>query len=111
MVNGWSGDSQDLDVTGDEPVQWELRLYVAGKTPGCLRAFANLKSLCEKYLKNRYWIEVVDLLENPHLAKLDEIVAVPTLVRKFPLPMRKVIGDLSNAERVLMGLQLHALSN
>ncbi|OQW32651.1 MAG: circadian clock protein KaiB [Nitrospira sp. SG-bin1] len=86
--------------------QWELRLYVAGQTPKCLTAFANLKKICEEHLAGRYDIELVDLLERPQLAKGDQILAIPTLVRKLPEPVRKIIGDLSNAERVLVGLDL-----
>lgn len=85
---------------------WELRLYVAGQTAKSLAAFANLKKVCEEHLAGKYQIEVVDLLENPQLAKGDQIVALPTLVRKLPQPIRKIIGDLSNTERVLVGLQL-----
>jgi circadian clock protein KaiB len=85
---------------------WELRLYVAGQTPKSLTAFANLKQICEQHLAGQYQIEVIDLLQNPQLAKGDEIVAIPTLVRKLPEPVRKIIGDLSNTERVLVGLQL-----
>jgi len=85
---------------------WELRLYVAGQTPRSLAAFANLKRICETHLQGRYTIEVVDLLEKPQLAKGDQILAIPTLVRKLPLPMRKIIGDLSDTERVLVGLDL-----
>jgi len=85
---------------------WELRLYVAGRTPKSLAAFANLKRLCEEHLAGRYMIEVVDLLEQPQLAEGDEILAVPTLVRKLPHPVRKIVGDLSNTERTLVGLQL-----
>lgn len=83
-----------------------LRLYVAGQTPKSLAAFANLKKICEEHLAGRYQIEVVDLLENPHLARGDQILAIPTLVRKLPEPVRKIIGDLSNTERVLIGLDL-----
>lgn len=86
--------------------EWELRLYVAGQTPRSLAALSNLKQLCETHLKGRYRIEVIDLLVNPQLSREDQIVAVPTLVRKLPEPMRKIIGDLSSAERVLVGLQL-----
>ena len=86
--------------------QWELRLYVAGQTPKCLAAFANLKRICEEHLAGRYDIEIVDLLERPQLAKGDQILAIPTLVRKLPEPVRKIIGDLSNTERVLVGLDL-----
>lgn len=85
---------------------WELRLYVAGQTPRALAAFANLKRLCEEHLAGRYAIEVIDLLQNPQLAAGDQILAVPTLVRKLPEPMKQIIGDLSNAERVLVGLDL-----
>ncbi len=85
---------------------WELRLYVAGQTERALAAFANLKKLCDEHLKGQYTIEVIDLLKNPQLAKGDQILAVPTLVRKLPVPVRKIIGDLSNAERVLVGLDL-----
>jgi circadian clock protein KaiB len=85
---------------------WELRLYVAGQTPKSLTAFANLKKLCEEHLAGKYRIEVVDLLENPTLARGDQILAVPTLVRKLPEPIKKIIGDLSNTERVLVGLDL-----
>jgi circadian clock protein KaiB len=85
---------------------FELRLYVAGQTPKCLRAFANLKRICEEHLAGRYHIEMIDLLENPQLARGDQILAVPTLVRRLPEPMKKIIGDLSNTERVLVGLDL-----
>lgn len=85
---------------------WDLRLYVAGQTPRSLTAFANLKQICEEHLKGRYKIEIIDLLENPKLAKGDQILAIPTLVRKLPEPVRKIIGDLSNTERVLVGLDL-----
>ncbi len=86
--------------------EWELRLYVAGQTPKSLTAFANLKEICEKHLKGSYKIEIIDLLENPKLAKGDQIIAIPTLVRKLPVPVRKIIGDLSDTERVLIGLDL-----
>jgi circadian clock protein KaiB len=85
---------------------WELRLYVAGQTAKSLAAFANLKKVCEEHLAGKYQIEVIDLLENPQLARGDQIVAIPTLVRRLPAPIRKIIGDLSNTERVLVGLQL-----
>jgi circadian clock protein KaiB len=87
---------------------WELRLYVAGQTPKSITAFSNLKRLCEEELKGEYRIEVIDLLENPALAKGDQILAIPTLVRKLPTPIKKIIGDLSNRERVLVGLDLKA---
>jgi circadian clock protein KaiB len=83
-----------------------LKLYVAGQPPKSLTAFANLKKICEEHMKSRYRIEVVDLLKNPQLAKGDQILAIPTLVRKLPEPVRKIIGDLSNTERVLVGLDL-----
>ena len=83
-----------------------LRLYVAGQTPKSMTAFANLKNICEEHLAGRYQIEVVDLLKNPTLARGDQILAIPTLVRKLPEPVRKIIGDLSNTERVLIGLDL-----
>ena len=86
--------------------QWNLRLYVAGQSPKSLTAFSNLKRICEEHLKGEYNLEVIDLLKNPQLAKGDEIFAIPTLVRKLPEPIRKIIGDLSNEENVLVGLQL-----
>ena len=85
---------------------WQLRLYVAGQTAKSLTAFSNLKKICENHLKGRYRIEVIDLLERPHLSKGDQILAIPTLVRKLPPPVRKIIGDLSDTERVLVGLDL-----
>lgn len=85
---------------------WELRLYVAGMTPTSIRAFENLKNLCEEHLQGVYRIHVIDLLERPKLAHGDQIIAVPTLVRRLPTPVKKIIGDLSNAERVLVGLDL-----
>lgn len=86
--------------------QWDLRLYVAGQTPRSIAAFANLKKICEEYLPGEYHIEVIDLLVEPQLARGDQIIAVPTLVRKLPEPMRKIIGDLSNTEKVLVGLDI-----
>ena len=86
--------------------QWQLRLYVAGQTPKCLTAFANLKRLCKEHMDGNYHIEIVDLLQHPQLAKGDQILAIPTLVRKLPEPVRKIIGDLSQTERVLIGLDL-----
>jgi len=85
---------------------WELRLYVAGQTPKSLKAFANLKKICEEHLAGQYRIEVIDLIDNPRMAQDDQIVAIPTLVRKLPEPMRKIIGDLANTERVLKGLEI-----
>ena len=86
--------------------QWELRLYVAGKTARSLAAFANLKKICEEHLQDCYSIEVIDLIKNPRLAQGDQILAIPTLVRKLPEPIKKIIGDLSNTERVLVGLDI-----
>lgn len=88
--------------------KWQLRLYVAGQTPKCLTAFANLKKLCEEHMDGDYHIEIIDLLQQPQLAKGDQILAIPTLVRKLPEPVRKIIGDLSNTERVLVGLDLRS---
>lgn len=93
-------------VAKAKPERWELRLYVAGQTPRCVEAFAHLKKLCDEMLEGRYSIEVIDLLKNPTLAAGDQIVAIPTLVRKLPTPMKRIIGDLSNRERVLVGLNL-----
>jgi len=90
---------------------WKLRLYVAGQTPKSLTAFTNLKRLCEERLQGRYVLEVIDLLKTPQLAADDQILAIPTLVRKLPFPIRKIIGDLSNTERVLVGLDLQLESN
>ena len=89
-----------------KPVTYILRLYVAGQTSNSIAAIANLKKICEEHLAGRYQIQVVDLLENPQLARGDQILAVPTMVRKLPLPVRRIIGDLSNTERVLIGLDL-----
>ncbi|MGE5575170.1 MAG: circadian clock protein KaiB [Ignavibacteria bacterium] len=87
---------------------WQLRLYVAGQTPNSVRAFANLKKICEEHLKGKYEIEVIDLCKNPQLAAGDQILAIPTLVRKLPEPIKKIIGDLSNTERVLVGLDIRS---
>ncbi|BAT53829.1 hypothetical protein NOS3756_27920 [Nostoc sp. NIES-3756] len=89
---------------------WELQLYVAGQTPKSLKAFANLKKICEQYLDGKYRIEVIDLIQNPQLAKGDQILAIPTLVRKLPEPVKQIIGDLSNTEKVLVGLDLRQLN-
>jgi circadian clock protein KaiB len=94
------------EEAGDREVKWDLRLYVAGQTPKCMAALVNLKKICEEHLAGQYRIEVIDLLENPQLARGDQILAIPTLVRKLPEPVRKIIGDLSNTERTLVGLQL-----
>ena len=92
--------------TNSEPERYRLRLYVAGQTPSSIRAFANLKRICETHLAGQYEIEVVDLLKNPKLATGDQILAIPTLVRTLPPPIKKIIGDLSNTERVLVGLDV-----
>ncbi|MDG5813703.1 circadian clock KaiB family protein [Chitinispirillales bacterium ANBcel5] len=89
-----------------EKKQWWLRLYVAGQTTKSLAAFQNLKKICDEHLKGEYDIEVIDLLKNPQLAKGDQIVAIPTLVRNLPAPVKKIIGDLSNFDRVLVGLDI-----
>jgi len=91
---------------GDSEAMFELRLYVAGQTPRSVRAVDNLHKVCEEHLAGRYRVEVIDLLKDPTLARDDEIVALPTLVRKLPEPIRKIIGDLSDTEKVLVGLQL-----
>jgi circadian clock protein KaiB len=108
-------DANSAKSTNEKPKrkandQWVLRLYVAGQTPKALTAFANLKKICEEQLKGKYSIEVIDLLKNPQLGTPDQIFALPTLVRKLPVPVRKIIGDLSNTERVLIGLDLLPLS-
>ena len=99
-----NGQGEQTEV----PKQWQLRLYVAGQTPKSVTAFANLKRLCEEHLAGQFEIEVIDLIENPRLARDDQIVAIPTLVRKLPEPIRKIIGDLSDTERTLVGLQLRS---
>jgi len=93
-------------ATAQKAEKWELRLYTAGQSPKSLTALHNLKRLCEEHLAGRYQIEVIDLLKDPRLAKDDQIVAVPTLMRKLPEPLRRIIGDLSDTERTLVGLQL-----
>ena len=108
-------ENQGEEILIEDPVKkeadkWVLRLYVAGQTPKALTAFANLKKICEDQLKGKYSIEVIDLLVNPQLGVDDQIFALPTLVRKLPEPVRKIIGDLSNTERVLVGLDLQPIS-
>lgn len=90
----------------DRHQRWDLRLYVAGQTPKSLAALANLKLICESHLKGKYRIEVIDLSAHPELARADQIVALPTLIRKFPPPMKRILGDLSNRERALIGMEL-----
>jgi circadian clock protein KaiB len=104
-------ENSDKRIKKREPVKtsndkWVLRLYVAGQSPKALTAFANLKKICEEQLEGKYSIEVIDLLINPQLGNEDQILALPTLVRKLPVPVRKIIGDLSDTERVLVGLDL-----
>ncbi len=97
------------EVATKKKIKYELRLYVAGQTPKCIAAFANLKKLCDEHLKGEYRIEIIDLIENPQIARGDQILAIPTLVRKLPPPLKKIIGDLSNTERVLVGLDIKPL--
>jgi circadian clock protein KaiB len=94
----------------DHQAEWKLRLYVAGQTPKSLTAFANLKRICEEHLAGRYQIEVIDLMRHPELAQRDQIIALPTLVRKLPEPIKRIVGDLSNSERVIVGMNLEKLS-
>jgi circadian clock protein KaiB len=89
---------------------WELKLYVAGASPKSLKAFANLRTLCDEHLAGRYTIELIDLVKRPALARTDDIIAIPTLVRALPAPIRKIVGDLSNTERVLLSLQVGSQS-
>jgi circadian clock protein KaiB len=91
---------------GKESAEWNLRLYTAGQSPKSIRALDNLKKLCEEHLAGRYHIEVIDLLQKPHLARGDQIFAIPTLVRQLPVPIRQILGDLSNTERALVGLDI-----
>ncbi|MCU7549894.1 circadian clock KaiB family protein [Chitinophagaceae bacterium LB-8] len=98
-------------TTAKKEYKWELRLYIAGNTPKSVTALNNLKRYCEEHLKDLYQIEVIDLLIHPQLAAGDQILAVPTLVRKVPVPIRKIIGDLSNEEKVLVGLNIRPLKN
>lgn len=95
-----------LKAKSIEDVKWELRLYVAGQSPKSLTAFANLKKICDEHLTGQYHIQVIDLQKNPQLASGDQILAIPTLIKNLPVPIRKIIGDLSNTERVLVGLNL-----
>lgn len=99
------------DPGEDSTEKWDLRLYVAGQTPRSVAAFANLKRLCEEHLAGRYNIEVIDLVKHPQLAAGDQIIAIPTLVRKLPQPIRKIVGDLRDTERALVGLQLRPVKN
>jgi len=108
MGNRTAAVKPALHVTEED--FWELRLYVAGQTPNCVLAFGNLRKLCEQHLAGKYRIEVIDLMKSPQLSRGDQILAIPTLVRKLPEPVRKIIGDLSNTERVLVGLDLRPRS-
>ena len=100
-------DSSDVVDTGDQnDTRWVLKLYVAGQSPKSVKAFKNLKTICEDHLKGKYEIVVIDLLKEPLLGKGDQILAIPTLIRQLPEPVKKIIGDLSNTERVLVGLDL-----
>ena len=101
-------NARNNGITEMDSEVWELRLFVAGQTQKSLTAFANLTRICQEHLAGRYVIEIVDLLEHPEMAKGEQIVAIPTLVRKLPEPIRKIVGDLSNTEKTLLGLQLRA---
>lgn len=105
---GESPASPELDA-GPDSSQYVLRLYVTGKTPNSLRAIASLKEVCEEYLHGRYHLQVIDIYQQPDLAEGDQIVATPTLIKKLPAPLRRLIGDMSNRERVLVGLDLRPL--
>ncbi|PZO38319.1 MAG: circadian clock protein KaiB [Pseudanabaena frigida] len=94
------------NLTLPEEEIWEMRLYVAGKSAKSLLAIANLQRICEEFLNGRYQIEVIDLVEHPHIARKEQIIAVPTLIKKLPLPLKQIIGDLSNQEKVLTGLEI-----
>ena len=94
----------------ESAAEWKLRLYVAGQTPKSLTAFASLRRICEEHLAGRYEIEVIDLLKHPGLAQSDQIIALPTLVRKLPEPIKRIVGDLSNSERVIVGMNLEEVS-
>jgi circadian clock protein KaiB len=103
-----NAENNEIAPVTDEN-KWMLRLYVAGQTPKAITAYANLKKICEEHLQGSYQIEVIDLLVNPILAKDYQILALPTLVRKLPEPIKKIIGDLSNTERVLVGLDVRPI--
>jgi circadian clock protein KaiB len=107
MKAGATGRTKKAKTDSTEPI-WNLRLYVAGQTQKSITAFANLKKICDEHLAGKYRIEVIDLVKNPQLAKGDQIIALPTLVRKLPEPIKKIIGDLANTERVLVGLDIRS---
>jgi circadian clock protein KaiB len=98
--------SEDTEKDDGNGKTWNLRLYVAGQTPKSILALANLKRICEEHMEGRYTVEVIDLMENPRLARQHQIVAIPTLIRELPTPLKRIIGDLSNTERVLVGLDV-----
>ena len=104
-----SDSESNTNGTGESSEVWNLTLYVAGQTPKSIEAFANLKELCETHLKGKYIINVIDLVQNPELAKEDQILAIPTLVRKLPEPVKKIIGTLANEEKVLVGLDINPI--
>src|SRR5512133_1935087 len=106
MANKTTPVIRNSEGSKGNPDQWILRLYVAGQSAKCSTAFTNLKRICETELKGKYSIEVIDLLENPQLSREHQILAIPTLVRKLPVPVRKIIGDLSDTEKVLVGLDI-----
>ena len=97
-----------VESTAEARTFWSLRLYVAGQTPKSLEAFVNLKKICDEHLRGRYETEVIDLVENPHLAREDQIIAIPTLIRKLPEPIKKIIGTLADTEKVLLGLEIRS---
>lgn len=105
-----NSDRAPSGPTSQEAEVWELRLYVTGLNPKCLAAYSRIKKLCEEYIPGRYRIAVIDLLENPQLAEWDEVVAIPTLVRRVPAPIRKVVGDLADTELTIAGLQLRRIA-
>jgi circadian clock protein KaiB len=109
MSPGRISDAEPTEQPANDPEFWQLRLYVAGQTPKSLAAFANLRKICEEHLAGKYQIEVIDLLENPKLAKGDQILAIPTLVRQLPPPIKKIIGELSNTEKVLIALDIRPI--
>jgi circadian clock protein KaiB len=105
-MNPAAGQERGNAPSAEPEPEWELRLYIAGQGARSVTAFTNLKKLCEAHLAGRYRLEVIDLLEHPQLSRNDQIIAIPTLVRSLPTPIRRVVGDLSNTERTLVGLQL-----
>jgi circadian clock protein KaiB len=110
-LTGLGNTGEEVFIMGETSEDiYQLRLYIAGHTPKSVQAFANLKRICQEHLNGRYQIEIIDLIENPTLARGDQIIAIPTLVRKLPPPIRKIIGDLSDTERVLVGLDVHPVT-